>query len=62
MGELGKRIIESTTEDFVQAFTKEEDYRGFTASLIGHGHLPDGVDIDDARVQRIIAKCSEWVK
>ena len=53
--DLSKEI----TEDFVGAFTKDENYGDAMACLVEQGILPNGVDPEDPRVKAIVQRCRD---
>lgn len=52
-------IIDSATETFCRAFTRDRDFRGAYARAIAHGSVPQGVDPHDPRVVAIRRRCRD---
>lgn len=61
MSEENFSLIEEVTNDFCEAFQKEEDYDSCITTFVAEGLLPLGVNIHDERVKAIIKKCKEKV-
>jgi hypothetical protein len=52
-------IRQTLTDEFVECYQEESDYKGVFSRIVATGELPEGVDPEDERVKAIIQKCRE---
>jgi hypothetical protein len=47
------------TDDFVDCYKNDSDYKGGFSRIVAMGELPMGVDPEDPRVKAIVEKCKK---
>lgn len=57
-----QKVIQETTDDWLEVYENPENQNGFEWRLIARGVLPDGVDVSNERVCAVVETARKSLK